>query len=121
MANNQPASLAAAASNAGALGFIPGGTTSPDELRDSIREVRALTNAPFGVNLFAPPYLDERSLAVVLEERPAYFSFTMGVVDPAPLRDAGITVLGTATSVEEARTLTGAGVDYVIAQGAEAG
>ena len=121
MAGNQPPALAAAVSNAGGLGFIPGGTISPEALREAIADVRALTDRPFGVNLFGPPYLDEGSLAVVLEERPAVFSFTMGVVDPAPLREAGIEVLGTATTVEEADYLRAAGVDAVVAQGAEAG
>jgi len=121
MANNQPTGLAAAASNAGALGTIAGQALSPDELRAAIREVRAETQAPFGVNLFAPPYLNEDSLAVVLEERPAAFSFTFGIVDPAPLHEAGIAVIGTATSPEEAVVLRDAGVDFVCAQGAEAG
>jgi nitronate monooxygenase len=121
MANNQPPSLAAAVSNAGALGSIPGAGLSPDELRRAIREVRSATEAPFAVNLFAPPYLHEDALAVVLEERPAVFSFTFGIVDPAPLQDAGIRVAGTATNVEEARALADAGVDAVVAQGAEAG
>jgi nitronate monooxygenase len=39
-------------------------------------------------------------------------------VDPAPLRERGIVVLGTATTVEEAKALD---VDVVVAQGAEAG
>lgn len=121
MANNQPASFAAAVCNAGALGTIAGAALRPDELRAQIRATRAATSRPFGVNLFAPPYLDEDALAVVLEERPAVFSFTFGVVDPAPLREAGIEVLGTATSPEEARVLRDAGVDGVVAQGAEAG
>ena len=121
MANNQPASLAAAVSNAGALGTIAGAALRPEELRAAIREVRALTDRPFAVNLFAPPYLNDDSLAVVLDERPAVFSFTFGVVDPAPLHDAGIEVFGTATSPEEARLLADAGVDAVVAQGAEAG
>ncbi len=121
MAGNQPASLAAAVSNAGALGFVAGGTLSADALRAAIHEVRAATDAPFGVNLFAPPYLDDDALVVVLEERPAVFSFTMGMLDPTPLREAGIEVLGTATTVEEADHLRAAGVDGVVAQGAEAG
>jgi nitronate monooxygenase len=121
MANNQTAAFAAVVSNAGALGFVPGGTVWADELRAGIREVRALTDRPFGVNLFGPPYLDEPSLEVVLEERPPVFSFTMGVIDPAPLQAAGIEVWGTATSVEEADYLRAAGVDAVIAQGTEAG
>lgn len=121
MANNHTAAFAAVVSNAGALGFVPGGTVWADELRDGIREVRALTDRPFGVNLFGPPYLDEPSLEVVIEERPPVFSFTMGVIDPAPLQEVGIEVWGTATSVEEADYLRAEGVDAVIAQGAEAG
>jgi nitronate monooxygenase len=121
MGTNQPAALAAAVSNAGALGSIPGAGLSADELRAAIREVRALTNEPFNVNLFAGPYLNDDAFAVVLEERPAVFSFTFGVVDPAPLHEAGIEVFGTATSVEEAGVLRDAGIDVVVAQGAEAG
>ena len=118
MANVQPAALAGIVSNAGGLGTIAGATLSADALREAIREVRAATSAPFGVNLFAPPYLREDAFAVVLEERPAVFSFTFGPVDAAPLREAGIVVLGTATTVAEARALD---VDVVVAQGAEAG
>jgi nitronate monooxygenase len=121
MANVQPPALAAAVSGAGALGSIAGATLSPDELRAAIREVRAATNGPFAVNLFAPPYLRGGQLEVVLEERPPVFSFTFGIVEPTPLREAGIVVLGTATTAEEAAALAEAGVDAVVAQGAEAG
>ena len=121
MANNAPPALAAAVSSAGALGSIAGAALSPDELRTAIHEVRETTGAPFAVNLFAAPYLRGGVLDVVLEERPPVFSFTFGVVDPEPLQKAGIVVLGTATSVEEAQTLEQAGVDAVVAQGAEAG
>jgi nitronate monooxygenase len=121
MGANQPASLAAAVSNAGALGSIPGAGLTADQLRAAIREVRALTDRPFNVNVFAGPYLDDDAFAVVIEERPAVFSFTFDVVDPAPLHDVGIEVFGTATSAEEARVLKDAGVDVVVAQGAEAG
>jgi nitronate monooxygenase len=118
MANNQPPGFAAAVCEAGAIGTIAGATLSPDGLR---AEMRAMPDLPFCVNLFAPPYLREDSLAVVLEERPAYFAFTFGILDPGPLHDAGIEALGTATTAEEADVLRETGVDYVIAQGAEAG
>jgi nitronate monooxygenase len=118
MANVQTVALAAAVSEAGALGTIAAATFSADVLREAIREVRAATDAPFAVNLFAPPYMREDVFAVVLEERPAAFSFTFGPVDPAPLRERGIVVLGTATTADEARALD---VDAVVAQGAEAG
>lgn len=77
-----------------------------------------------GVELGEPrhlPWSVEDQLAVVLEERPAVFSFTFGLVDPEPFREAGIVVLGTATTVDEARVLEEAGVDAVVVQGAEAG
>jgi nitronate monooxygenase len=121
MANNAPPELAAAVSAAGALGSIAGATLSANELRGEIRVVRESTDRPFAVNLFAPPYLREDTLAVVLDERPRVCSFTFGILDPAPLRDAGIVTLGTTTIVEEARALEAAGVDAVVVQGAEAG
>ena len=121
MAYSAPPALAATVSAAGALGSIAGGGLSPDELRAAIREVRASTDRPFAVNLFAPPFLDDGTLEVVLDERPPVFSFTFGIVDPAPLRAAGIVTLATATTVEEARAVEQAGVDAVVAQGAEAG
>lgn len=121
MANNAGPELAAAVSAAGALGSVAGVGLSPAELRAAIREVRAATDRPFAVNLFAAPYLREGTLDVIAEERPPAFSFTFGIVDPAPLREAGIVTLGTATTAEEAVALERAGVDAVVAQGSEAG
>jgi nitronate monooxygenase len=60
----------------------------------------------------------------VLDARPPIFSFTFGIPDRdamARLKARGITILGTATTVEEARLLEGVGVDAIIAQGAESG
>src|SRR5215208_3437401 len=46
--------LVAAVSNAGGLGFLAAGYKAPDAVREEIRELRKLTYAPFGVNLFVP-------------------------------------------------------------------
>ncbi|WP_377271205.1 nitronate monooxygenase [Peterkaempfera sp. SMS 1(5)a] len=46
--------LTAAVSGAGGLGFLAGGYTSPQALREEIALTRTLTDAPFGVNVFAP-------------------------------------------------------------------
>src|SRR3954453_141167 len=121
MANNQPASLAAAVSNAGALGMVPCAYQSADTVRAFVREVRALTDRPFGLNFFAPPYLDEDALAAAIEDRPAVLSFHGGVADVPPRHEAGIEVFATATTADEARALADAGVDVIVAQGAEAG
>ncbi len=66
----------------------------------------------------------DAQLEAVLESGASVFSFTFGI-PPAPalaaVRGRGMLVLGTATTVEEARQLEAAGVDAVVAQGSEAG
>src|SRR5437867_5319203 len=49
--------LAAEVSRAGGLGILAGLNVPPDDLRAQIRRVRALTDAPFGVNLWLHPEL----------------------------------------------------------------
>jgi nitronate monooxygenase len=66
----------------------------------------------------------EKQLQAVLEARPAVFSFTFGIPEPAAmarLKAAGIATLGTATTVEEGKMLQASGVTAIVAQGAEAG
>ena len=46
--------LAAAVSSVGALGFLAAGYLDADRVRSDIAAVRQLTDAPFGVNVFAP-------------------------------------------------------------------
>jgi nitronate monooxygenase len=46
--------LVAAVSEAGGLGSLAGGYSSPDRLRSDIAAVRAATAKPFAVNLFVP-------------------------------------------------------------------
>lgn len=67
---------------------------------------------------------DEARLRLVLDLRPKVVSFHFGPPEPQAVRalqDAGIRVIGTATSVAEAKVLAAAGFDAVIAQGYEAG
>lgn len=52
--------LSAAASEAGALGVLGGGYLDPDPLREAVREVRARTKKPFGVNVFLAPPAEAR-------------------------------------------------------------
>lgn len=116
MATNMPASLAAAVSNTGALGMLPLAWAPPDRVRELIREVRALTDRPFGVNFFAGEHLDEDALQAALDEGVRVVSFHIG---HRPLD--GVEVHATATSPDEARVLADAGVDAIVAQGLEAG
>jgi len=68
--------------------------------------------------------VDEAMLAMLIEERPAIVSFHFGLPPAAfisALKDAGITLLATATTLAEARLCVHAGVDAIVAQGYEAG
>lgn len=47
--------LVAEVSNAGGLGTLSAALFSPAKIRDSIREIKRLTDKSFAVNLFAPP------------------------------------------------------------------
>lgn len=67
---------------------------------------------------------DDAMLNMLLQERPPIVSFHFGM--PAPerieaLKQAGIVLLATATSLEEGRAVAAAGIDAVVAQGYEAG
>lgn len=70
------------------------------------------------------PYIFDDQFQAILESKAAVFSFTCGALSK-PLvnaaKDAGMLVVGTATSVREARVLAQSSVDAIIAQGAEAG
>ena len=61
---------------------------------------------------------------MLLAERPSVVSFHFGLPNAdviSALKDAGIVLMATATSLAEARTIAAAGIDAVVAQGWEAG
>src|SRR5262245_34879628 len=71
-----------------------------------------------------PPDLVPSALQVVLDERVPVLSIVMGSPDPdlvAECHRRGTKVIAMVTTVADAKTVEAAGVDAVIAQGAEAG
>lgn len=112
-----------------AVNLFAGGWITPAEI-DASRMASILASVHEKLGL-PPPVVPEMrpdpfpdQFEAVIAARPAAFSFTFGIPDADRMRrlkDAGIITLGTATTVEEARLLEEAGVDAVIAQGAEAG
>jgi NAD(P)H-dependent flavin oxidoreductase YrpB (nitropropane dioxygenase family) len=66
--------LAAAVCNAGGLGMLVLWRADADTMRRQIRETRALTSRPFGVNLNLD-FPQEERLAICLEERVPIISF----------------------------------------------
>src|SRR6266851_2861890 len=131
------AELAAAVSNAGGLGCIGSGSMNDRELKEQIRQCRAMTDKPFGVDiLFAEVKADKsdrdvvrysgnvnRLIDVTFEEQiPVIVS---GLGNPAGIieraRKAGAVVMSLCGNVKQARRLEASGVDVIIAQGHEAG
>jgi NAD(P)H-dependent flavin oxidoreductase YrpB (nitropropane dioxygenase family) len=114
--------IAAAVSNAGALGMLVLWRADVEEVRRQIRETRSLTRRPFGVNLNLE-FPQEERLAVCLDEGVRVISFFWR--DPAALvpraKAADAIVLHTVGTAEAARQAADCGVDVVVAQGWEAG
>jgi nitronate monooxygenase len=162
MAGTSSPAMAAAVSNAGALGSLGVGATDAAGAQNMIASVRERSAGPLNVNLFchrpakadqrveaawidrfrpqfdalgaAPPAalreiyrsftVDDDMLAMLVAERPRIVSFHFGLPSAErirALRNAGIVLLASATSLAEARSAVAAGVDAVVAQGYEAG
>ncbi|MFN8573951.1 MAG: nitronate monooxygenase [Gemmatimonadaceae bacterium] len=104
---------------------------APDPVRDAMWRARlAPYYREFGLDVDAfvdrpgrTPF-NEEALQLLEEFRPAVVSFHFGLPAEsllARVRATGAKVLGSATTVDEARFLEAHGVDAIIAQGAEAG
>jgi len=162
MAGTSTPALAAAVSNAGALGAIGVAAETTEGAGRMIRATQALTNRAFNVNVFChrpatanaavettwiarfrpefarlgvePPGTlreiyqtfrgNDAMTELLLETRPAIVSFHFGLPDDAQIRalkQAGILLFGSATSLAEAQKLADAGLHAIVAQGYEAG
>ena len=112
--------LAAAVSNAGALGMVT--LTWSEDAGAVVRETAALTARPFGGNLVLTED-QHRRLDAALEAGLRIVSFFWG--DPSgyvqQVHDAGGIVLHTVGTAEEARRAVASGADVIVAQGWEAG
>lgn len=162
MAGTSTPAMAAAVSNAGALGAIGVAAESIEGAKKMIRATQGLTNRAFNVNVFChrpaianagveaawiarlkpefekfgaePPsalqeiyqsFRGNRPMTeMLLATRPAIVSFHFGLPEEEQIRalkDAGIILFGSATSLAEAKALGDAGIDAIVAQGYEAG
>ena len=93
-------------------------------VRAALAPFRSRVGVPEDAVLPLPPSpraLLEQQLAVVCEETVPVFSFAFGIPPLAEVQRTGAFIAGTATTVAEAAALEEAGVDLVVAQGAEAG
>lgn len=111
-------SLVAAVSNGGGLGILTGLTAgSPENLRQSIRKVRSLTDKPFAVNLtflpamVPPPYAE---YAQVVIDEGVKVAETAGGPAAIPIikmyKAAGVFVIHKCTAIRHAQAAEKVGV-----------
>ena len=162
MAGVSTPELAAAVTEAGALGSVSVGASTPEQAEKMILSTQALTSGAINVNVFChalplrnptleqqwiaqfhdlfqhydaspPAQLNEiyqtfngntHMLEVLLKTRPAAVSFHFGLPDNnviEQLKARGITTLASATNLNEVAEIEAKGIDFIVAQGQEAG
>ena len=111
--------LAAAVSEAGGLGLIGAASAPPERVREQIREVKKLTDKPFGVNIMLmSPNADEVAKIIVEEGVPVV---TTGAGNPEKYmqmwKAAGVKVIPVVASVAMAKRMERCGADAIVAEG----
>ena len=114
--------LVAAVSNAGGLGILATGPLTDDDTRAAIREIRTLTDKPFGVGatLLMPGASDNARVA--LEEEVPVLNVSLGRADwiRRGLDAYGGTLLATVTNRKHAQAAVDSGADALMVTGHEA-
>ncbi|MBE0558549.1 MAG: nitronate monooxygenase, partial [Proteobacteria bacterium] len=114
--------MVAAVSNAGGLGILATGPLDKERTREAIREIRSLTDKPFGANatLLFPGAAE--NARVLLEEQVPVINFSLGKGDwiVKAAHEYGGKVIATVVNERHARRAQDYGSDGVIATGHEA-
>ena len=115
--------LAAATSNAGAIGFLAAATIPPSEVEAEILKVRELTDQSFGVNfLMDAPGADVISDAIIRQGvKAAGYNRAPSAELITKLKDAGVVCIPTCGALKHAVKAEKLGADAIIVQGAEGG
>ena len=115
--------LAAAVSEAGGFGIIGAGAAPAQVVQEQIRQCRAITDKPFGVNIMLMNPEADRIAEVVARE--GVKAVTTGAGNPgkymAGWKAAGVKVIPVVASVAMAKMMERAGADAVVAEGMESG
>lgn len=115
--------LAAAVSNAGGLGLIGAASAPAEVVREQIRNCKALTDKPFGVNVMLLNPNAEEVAQVIVEE--GVKVVTTGAGNPSKFlpmwKEVGVKVIPVVASVAMAKMMERMGADGVVAEGMESG
>ena len=108
--------------------FIPSYAEAHPSSLNAMKNILTPIAQKLGITLTLPtnpytPNFDEQ-LDVILDHKVRILSFTFGVLEEQyvkKLKREGVLIIGTATSHQEAKELEKSGVDFIVAQGKEAG
>ncbi len=114
--------MVAAVSNAGGLGILATGVLDAEQTRVAIKEIRGLTDKPFGANASLLFPGAAANAAVCIEEKIPVINFSLGKGDwiVQMANEYGGKVLATVTNARHARRAQEYGCHGVIATGNEA-
>jgi enoyl-[acyl-carrier protein] reductase II len=114
--------LVAAVSNAGGIGMLNSVVYTPDQMKDVIKEVKSLTEKPFGVNATLIFPNAKENIEVALEEKIPIINFALGKGDwiIKAVHEYGGKVLATVAIEKHARRAEMDGADGLVVTGHEA-
>jgi enoyl-[acyl-carrier protein] reductase II len=114
--------LVAAVCNAGGLGIFATARCTPEEARKNIREIKELTDKPFGINqVLMYGQISRDIMQVAIEEKVPVINYTLGkpwFIDQ--VHAYGGKVLGTTATVKHAVKAAQLGCDAIVVTGLEA-
>ncbi|PCJ16664.1 MAG: nitronate monooxygenase [Candidatus Cloacimonadota bacterium] len=115
--------LASSVSNEGGLGVLGAGSMKPELLKKHIVKCKSNTNKPFAVNLPIFSSYSQAQIEIIIEEKVAIVITSAGSPKKYTqrLKEAGIIVGHVVPSVLLAKKCEDAGVDFIVAEGFEAG
>lgn len=114
--------LVAAVSNAGGLGMFNSVATPPSELNDAIKEIRSLTDKPFGVNVTLLFPNARENAEIALGNKVPIINFALGKGDwiAKAAHTYGGKVISTVATERHAQKAEQDGADAIIVTGFEA-
>jgi enoyl-[acyl-carrier protein] reductase II len=114
--------LVAAVSNAGGVGILATGPLNPTETRNAIRQIRSLTDQPFGIGTTLLMPGAEENAQVALEEQVPIINVSLGKAEwiAEGLAQYGGKLLATVTTTKHAKAALDTGADALMVTGQEA-
>jgi enoyl-[acyl-carrier protein] reductase II len=114
--------LVAAVSNAGGIGMLNSVAYTPDQMRDVIKEIKSLTDKPFGVNTTLLFPNAKENMEVALKEKVPILNYALGKGDwlIKAAHEYGGKVLATVAIDRHARRAEMDGADGLVVTGHEA-